>query len=152
SRLWKSLGATTLSLHDGEPGGVDGQVDQPQCGPAVLEPVDGGLAAVGGAVVDDHCNDVGDHSAAGSHRCATTVDRRRRRFSVSPDFKGELVLADTDVVTIGQIRAGADALTLHLDTVGRPQIGDNEAGSGVDDDGVVAAHIVIGENDVVVRT
>ena len=71
---------------------------------------------------------------------------------MSADFQGELVGTDTDVVTVGQIRAGADALTLHLDTVGRPQIGDNETGSGVDDDGVVAAHIVIGENDVVVRT
>ena len=40
--------------------------------------------------------------------------------------------------------------TLHLDTVGRPQIRDKETGSGVDDDGVVAADVVIVENDVVV--
>ena len=62
------------------------------------------------------------------------------------------MVTDADVVTIGEIRAGADSLTLHLDTVGRPQIRDNETGSGVDDDGVVAADVVIVENDVVVRT
>jgi hypothetical protein len=43
---------------------------------------------------------------------------------VSADFEGELVVTDTDVVTVGEIRAGADSLTLHLDTVGRPQIRD----------------------------
>ena len=58
---------------------------------------------------------------------------------------------DADVVTVGQVRAGADSLTLYLDTVGRPQIGDQETGSGVDDDGVVAADEVIVEHNVVVR-
>ena len=38
---------------------------------------------------------------------------------MSADFEGELVVTDADVVTIGEIRAGADSLTLHLDTVGR---------------------------------
>ena len=60
------------------------------------------------------------------------------------------MVTDTDVVTVGEIRAGADSLTLHLDTVGRPQIRDKETGSRVDDDGVVAADVLILENDVVV--
>ena len=41
-----------VDLHLIEPRRVDGQVDQTQGGPAVFEPVDGGLSAVGGAVVD----------------------------------------------------------------------------------------------------
>ena len=69
---------------------------------------------------------------------------------MSADFKRELVVTDADVVTVGEVRAGADSLALHLDTVGRPQIRDKETGSGVDDDGVVAADVVIVENDVVV--
>ena len=36
-----------------QPGGVDGQVDEPQVGPGALEAVDRGLAAVAAAVVDD---------------------------------------------------------------------------------------------------
>ena len=75
-----------------------------------------------------------------------------RRLLAWANFEGELVVTDTDVVTIGEIRAGADSLTLHLDTVGRPQIRDKEAGFRIDDDGVVAADVVILENDVVVRT
>lgn len=69
---------------------------------------------------------------------------------MSADFKRELVVTDADVVTVGEIRAGADSLTLYLDTVGRPQIRDKETGSRVDDDGVVAADVLILENDVVV--
>jgi hypothetical protein len=57
---------------------------------------------------------------------------------VSADFKCELVVTDTDVVTVGEICARADSLALYLDTVGRSQIHDHETGSGVDDDGVVA--------------
>jgi hypothetical protein len=45
---------------------------------------------------------------------------------VSADFKRELVVTDADVVTVGEIRAGADSLTLYLDTVGRPQIRDKK--------------------------
>jgi hypothetical protein len=36
---------------------------------------------------------------------------------VSTDLKRELVVADADVVTVGEVRAGADSLALHLDTV-----------------------------------
>jgi hypothetical protein len=60
------------------------------------------------------------------------------------------VVTYTDVVTVGKICAGADSLALHLDTVRRPQIDDHETGSGVNDDGVVAADVGIVEHDVVV--
>ena len=66
------------------------------------------------------------------------------------DFEGEFVVADADAVTIGQGSGGANSLVLHLDSVGRAQIADDEAGSGVDDDGVVAAHVGVIENDVVI--
>ena len=56
----KSLGLTDFALHDGEvdlalvqPGGVDGQMDEPQSRPRSFQAVDRCLAPVRPAVVDD---------------------------------------------------------------------------------------------------
>ena len=66
SRLVKSLGASDLALDDGEvdldlvqPGGVHRGVHHDRGGELLGEPVDRGLAAVGGAVVDDPEHPVG---------------------------------------------------------------------------------------------
>src|SRR6185369_11770949 len=77
------VGRNDFTLDDGEvdlhlikPGGVDGQVDQPQGGPAVFEPVDGGLAAVGGAVVDHPEHPAGRGvGLAGHHLLDEPVER-----------------------------------------------------------------------------
>jgi hypothetical protein len=59
ARSTKSLGVRTLrwtgevDLDLVQPRRVDGQVDQAQVAPHALQPLDGCLAAVGGAVVDD---------------------------------------------------------------------------------------------------
>jgi hypothetical protein len=82
-------------------------------------------------------------SAAGPYPAATAEDLRTRRLLAWANFEGEFVVADADVVTVGEVRAGADSPVSHLDTVGRPQIGDHETCSGVDDDGVVAADVGI---------
>jgi hypothetical protein len=60
------------------------------------------------------------------------------------------VVADPDAVAVGESDAGANPLASHVDSVGRAQVRDHEAGAGVDDDGVVAADVGVVENDVVV--
>ena len=60
------------------------------------------------------------------------------------------MIADADVVAVPQRGRGADTLVLHMHSIGRPQVVDDVAGAGVDDDGVVAAHIGTGQDDVVV--
>src|SRR5580693_4150227 len=74
------------------------------------------------------------------------------RSSVGANFECELVAADADMVAVGQGGAAPDPPASNVDTVGRPQIADHETPPGVDDDRVVAADIVIVENDVVVGT
>ena len=74
------------------------------------------------------------------------------RSSAATNFEYELVAADADPVAVGQGGAAPDAPASDVDTVGRPQIADHETPPGVDDDRVVAADIVVVENDVVVRT
>src|ERR1700733_6258046 len=74
------------------------------------------------------------------------------RSSAGPNFKYELVAADPDQVAIGQGGAGPGAPASDVDTVGRTQIADHKTAPGVDDDRVVAADIVIVENDVVIGT
>src|SRR5271156_5760217 len=74
------------------------------------------------------------------------------RSSAGANFEYELVATDADMVAVGQGGAAPDAPATHVDTVGRPQIADHETPPGVDDDRVVAADIVVIENDVVVGT
>ena len=73
-----------------------------------------------------------------------------RNRSSEADLEGELVVADPDLVAVGKVRGGLDRLPLDLDTVGRPQIDDHEARSGVHDRGMVAADIGVVEDDLVV--
>ena len=70
--------------------------------------------------------------------------------SRAADLEGELVVADLDPVTVGKVSRGLDPLPLDLDTVGRPQIDDHEAGSRVHDRGMVAADVGVVEDDFVV--
>ena len=56
--------------------------------------------------------------------------------------------ADADEITISQGGGGANSLVLHLHSVGRAQIDDHEAGPGVDNYGMVAAHIGAIKHDV----
>ena len=66
------------------------------------------------------------------------------------DLEGELVVADADHVAVAERRRAADPLSPDVDAVGRAQVGDDEAGAGVDDDGVMAADVDVVEHDVVV--
>src|SRR4029079_16073953 len=66
-------------------------------------------------------------------------------------FKCELVIADPDDISVGEGGAGVDASVQHEDPIGRAQVSDYETASGVDDGGMVAAYLAVGENDVVVR-
>src|ERR1700757_2915332 len=82
-------------------------------------------------------------TSCGSRR---VVEMRLDRYI----FEGELVTRDTDDITVAERRAAANTLVRHLDSVGRPQVIDHEAGAGVDDGRVVPAHLRVVENDVVV--
>jgi hypothetical protein len=44
-------------------------------------------------------------------------------------------------IAVAENNAAPDTLALHLDTIGRAQIGDHETGSGVGDDGMVTADV-----------
>jgi hypothetical protein len=59
-QIEKVVGIDDFALNDREdgldlvePGGVNGQVDEPQTGPGAFKRVDGGLSAMAAAVVDD---------------------------------------------------------------------------------------------------
>ncbi len=74
------------------------------------------------------------------------------RSSVRVYFEGELVAADADMVAVRQRGAASDAPASYQDAVGRSQVADDETACGIDDDSVVAADIVVVENNVVVGT
>lgn len=66
------------------------------------------------------------------------------------DPKSEFVVTDADMVAVVEGGRRADALMLHMDTVGRAEVVDDVVGPGVDDDGVVAADVGVVQDDVVV--
>src|SRR3954452_15044341 len=79
-----------------------------------------------------------------------SCDGRCGRYSTHVDVEDELMVADTNMGTIGQCRAGSNSLFCHVDSVCRAKVGDDEAGAGVDDHRVVAADRSVVENNVVV--
>ena len=73
-QIGEVVGVQDLALHDREvdldlvqPGGVDGQVDQREVLLSALQPVDQGLAAVRGAVVDHPQHPAGRGVRLGGH-------------------------------------------------------------------------------------
>ena len=75
------VGRNDFTLDDGkvdphliEPRRVDGQVDQTEGGPAVFEPVEGGLSVVGGAIVDHPEHPAGRVVLAGHHLANEPVE------------------------------------------------------------------------------
>jgi hypothetical protein len=60
------------------------------------------------------------------------------------------VTADQNPVAVGERDASTDSTALSVNGIGGAQIGDDEAGAGVADHGVVAAYFRVVEHDVVI--
>jgi hypothetical protein len=112
------VGGERLALHDREveldlvePGGVDRQVDQAQVLVGALQPVDRGLAGVGGAVVDDPEDPAGRGVGLGAHHFLDQAPE-----GLDP---GLLLYPAEEVgvvdVPSGEIGKGAAAAVLELD-------------------------------------
>ena len=78
-----------------------------------------------------------------------TPERRGHGLS-SLELEREIVATDANAVTVGQRGAGMQSPALHRHAVERPQIGNHETASGINDYGVIPTDFVIVENDVIV--
>ena len=114
----KSLGVHDLALDDREvdlglvePAGVDWGVDEGQVGPGALEAVDRALAAVGGAVVDDHDHALGVFVGVLGHEL---VDECVERFDPAPGGAAVEQLGASRVPA-GEVAERALALVFVLD-------------------------------------
>jgi hypothetical protein len=112
------VGRDDLALHDGEehldlvrPGGVDGCVDHDRVRKPAAQAVDGCLAAMGGAVVDDREDPSGAGVGLAGH---DVLDQRHERHDARGGFASAHDPGLVDVVG-GQVGERATAFVLVVD-------------------------------------
>jgi len=112
------VGRDDFTLHDGEvdlhliePGRAHRKVNQAQSGPAMLEPVDADLTAMGGAVVDYPEHPTRGRVGLGGH---DLVDQPVERVDAGGGFAAAEHLGAVDVPG-SQVGQGAAAQVLRLD-------------------------------------
>ena len=127
------VGGEDLALDDGvvdldlvEPGGVDGQLDQGGVGPALAEPVAGGLAAVARSVVDHPEHPAGRGVGLDAH---DLVDQPAEGLDAGLGFAAAEDLGPVDVPG-GQVLQGPAPLVLVLDPAWSRPGGGAEGGMG----------------------
>ena len=87
-----------------------------------------------------------------SWEASPEIDFRSEECSSSRslNLECELVTADSDEITVGQGDTGTYLLVSDLHPVDRPQIGNHETSTGVDDYSVVPAHVVVVQDYVII--
>lgn len=86
---------------------------------------------------------------AGGRRTGDGQTRRLTARFVRYDLEREFMVADANVVAVVEGGCGRDAPPTHVDAVDRSQVGDHEAFTGVDDNGMVGTDFAVRQHHVV---